>query len=240
MKHVFSGMLTILVGLFFFNQNLKAQSVYPANQTDLIFSLAQMNNTAISTKPVLRFSGFLNYEMQIHFDFGKTTGLYTGLGIKNIGIINHLDSVDINFKQRAYALSIPLALKIGSMKNQSYVAFGGEIDVMTHYKEKLMLEDTKIKRGEWFSDKVNLLNPAFFLQFKFLKTQIVTFKYFLNDFLRYQPGSLTLPDGTIVSDYGRSSKLFYISWGTHISAKSPEVKKQEKEAQKLKSARLID
>jgi hypothetical protein len=238
MKHVFSkGALTLISFLFLFT-DLKAQSVYSATQMDLIFSMAQMNTTAISTKPVPRFSGFLNHETQVHFDFGKSVGIYTGLGIKNIGMINHIDSFNINLKQRTYALGLPLALKLGSMKNQAYVAFGGEINLMTHYKEKMMVGNTKIKSGEWFSNKVNILNPAVFFQIKFLKSQVVTFKYFLNDFLRYQPASLTLPDGTVVNDYGRSSKLFYISWGINLASKDPETKKKLKKQQELKSAKL--
>lgn len=176
----------------------------------------------------------------MHIDFSKSFGLYTGLGIKNIGMINHFEYHKTNFKQRAYALSVPLAVKLGNMKNQNYIALGGELDLMMHYKQKFLYDDSKIKKGEWFSDKLNLLNPAVFLQFKFLRSQVITFKYFLNDFLRYQSAGLTLPDGTLIPDYGRSSKLFYISWGTHIAPKVPEVQNQKKREVEMKSARWVD
>jgi len=198
--------------------------------------MAEMNSTPISTSQVVRFSGFANYETQLHIDFNKSLGLYTGLGIKNIGIINHVEYHKINVKQRAYALGLPLALKLGNLKNQHYIALGGEINLMTHYKQKIIFDDTKIKGGEWFSNKVNLLNPAVFLQVKFLKDQVISFKYFLNNFLRYQPGGLALPDGTVINDYGKSSKLFYISWGYNIAAKDPEIKKQI-EQERMKTAR---
>lgn len=219
----------------------QAQNVYPAHQTDFIFSLAQMNSTTgVSSSPVLRFSGFINYESQLHFDFSKSFGLYTGLGLKNIGMINHFDYYKTNLKQRAYALSVPLAAKLGNMKNQSYIALGGELDLMMHYKQKFLYGDTKIKQGEWFSNKLNLLNPAVFLQFKFLRSQVITVKYFLNDFLRYQSAGLTLPDGTLVPDYGMSSKLFYISWGTHIAPNVPEAQKEKKREAEMKSARWVE
>jgi hypothetical protein len=226
----------IICLLFSYGFSAKAQKKYAAHQTDLIFSLSSMNTTNDPTSAVMRFSGFLNHEEQLHFDFGKTIGMYTGLGVKNIGFINRFENHKTNFKQRAYALGIPLAIKIGHLNNQAFVALGGELNLMVHYKQKFLYNDTKIKSGEWFSDKVTLLNPAIFLQIKFLKSQTITFKYFLNDFLQYQSSGLTLPNGTLISDYGRSSKLFYISWGSHVAIKDPQAKK-EQELQKLKSAR---
>ncbi len=240
MKQIFKRNFFAALSLLFISLTGKTQQVYTANQTDLIFSLAQMNASTISTSPVLRFSGFINHEAQMHIDFGKTTGMYTALGIKNIGLINHIENRGMNVKQRAYALSIPLAFKLGNMKRQAYVALGGEINLMTHYKQKFLYGDAKTKEGEWFSNKVNLLNPAVFFQVKYLKSQVITFKYFLNDFLRYQPAGLMLPDGTVIPDYGQSSKLFYISWGTSIANKNPSEKKQEQELEKMKSARWVE
>ncbi|HVD96816.1 MAG TPA: hypothetical protein VNB90_01345 [Cytophagaceae bacterium] len=204
--------------------SVRAQRAYWAGQNDFIFSLAQMNKTSVPSSPVLRFSGFLNYELQLHYNFGKSVGMYSGFGIKNIGLINHFEYHLINIKQRAYALSIPLALKFGSMSNQNYIAVGGELDLMAQYKQKFIYGHTKIKENEWFSDKVNLLNPAVFLTARFMQNQVITVKYFLNDFLHYQAGGLTLPDGTVIPDYGRSSHLFYISWGTNIAFRPPSVK----------------
>jgi hypothetical protein len=216
----------------------KGQSSYPVSQTDLILSLGNMNSTAVSSSPVVRFSGFLNHEWQLHFDFNKTIGLYTGLGLKNIGMINHFDDHGINFKQRAYAIGVPLALKLGSMNGQTYIVLGGEANIMTQYKQKFLYDNTKTKQSEWFSNKVNFFNPAVFFQFKFMKSQIITVKYFLRDFLRYQAGGLQLPDGTVVSDYGQSSKLFYISWGSSIAIKDPVI--EQKKQQVIKSARWVE
>ncbi len=242
MKQFFKRKNFAALPLIFLSLTTQAQKIYPANQTDLIFSMAQMNATAgVATTPVVRFSGFINHELQIHFELSKTIGVYSGWGIKNIGMINHMEYKGVNFKQRAYALSMPLALKMGNLKEQGYLAVGTELNVMTHYKEKFLYDETKVKKSEWFSNKVNLLNPAVFLQVKFFKSQVITLKYFLNDFLRYQPGGLTLPDGTVISDYGKSSKLFYISWGTHIHHTLPDdVKQKQKELEKLKSARWVD
>jgi hypothetical protein len=227
----------LLFFLCFLQIKAQAQQLFSATQYELIFSLASMNSTSVvPSKPVLRFSGFFNYESQIHFDFGKHAGIYSGLGIKNIGLINTFKENETTIKQRAYVLSMPLAFKLGSMKDQSYVALGGEANLMMHYKEKFIYGKSKSKDNEWFSNKVNLFNPAVFIQVKFMKSQVVTFKYYLQDFLRPQQGGIVLPDGTVVADYGRSSKLFYISYGSNIATRSNKQKQQE--FQNIRSARL--
>ncbi|HSZ25819.1 MAG TPA: hypothetical protein VK766_08885 [Cytophagaceae bacterium] len=213
------------------------RKIHSVSQMDLIFSFAHLNSTSTSTSPVLRFSGFFNQELQFHYDFTKVFGLYSGLGLKNIGMINHFEDKGINLKQRAYALSAPLALKIGSMKAENYIAFGAELNVMTQYKQKFLYNNTKVKSSEWFSDKVNLINPAIFFQLKFLRSQVITVKYFLKDFLRYQQGGLILPDGTPLTNYGQSSNLFYISWGSSISFRDPS-SKPKKQSPTIKTALL--
>jgi hypothetical protein len=225
--------------LFLITLSGYAQKLYPANQSELIFSGAQMNSTNdVSSYPVTRFSGFFNYEAQRHLNFNKSSGMYFGMGIKNIGIINHFNGTDFRFKQRAYTLSFPLALKLGRVDRMAFLALGAEANIMYQYKEKFLYGNTKTRKSEWFSDKVNLFNPAVFLQFKFFKTQVITFKYYLDDFLKYQSGGLTLPDGTIVSDYGKSSKLFYVSWGSNIEIREPGNKNIKKVEKRIRSARL--
>ena len=213
-----------------------SQRIYPATQTELIFSMASMNKTTIPTSQVVRFSAVINHESQLHVNFNKSFGYYTGFGIKNIGMINRFSNQDINFKQRAYAVSLPLAIKFGSVQKEQFFALGGELNFLFHYKEKFLYDDTKIKRSEWFSSKVNAFQPAVFLQIKYFKSQAITFKYFLNDFLNYQPGGLLLPDGTLVNDYGRSSHLFYISWASHLEIKDSDKKKPD--PPKIRTARL--
>jgi hypothetical protein len=215
-----------------------SQRLYSASQTELIFSSGNINSTSIPSSSAVRFSGFLNYESQLHFNFNKKIGFYTGLGIKNIGMINKFDKGTITFKQRAYALSLPLALKLGNVGNQGFIALGAEANLMLNYKEKFLYSNIKTSRSEWFSNKVNTFNPAVFFQIKFLKSQIITFKYYLNDFLKNQSG-LLLPNGTVVNDFGKSSKLFYISWGSNFEFKKAKVKVNGKKTI-IRTARLTE
>lgn len=209
----------LFIILLISSQICSAQRIYKTSQTEFIFSSASLNPTSIASSNVVRFSGFINHEGQRHVNFNNRIGYYTGIGIKNIGMINRFGIQDINFKQRAYAISIPFALKFGRIQRQSFMAVGVDINFLFHYKEKFLYNDTLTKQSEWFSKKVKPIQPAVFFQIKYLKSQIITFKYFLNDFLRYQPGGLALPDGSNVTNYGRSSHIFYISWGTSLEFK---------------------
>jgi hypothetical protein len=229
----------IFLCFFLITHSGYSQRLYTASQTELIFSAGNVNATSIPSSSVVRFSGFLNYESQVHFNFNKKSGFYTGLGIKNIGMINDFDKGTITFKQRAYALSVPLALKLGNVGNQGFIALGAEANLMLNYKEKFLYSNAKTSKSEWFSNKVNTFNPAVFFQIKFLKSQIITFKYYMNDFLKNQSGGLALPNGDVVSDFGKSSKLFYISWGSNFELKKAKVKVNGKKAI-IRTARLTE
>ncbi len=163
-----------------------------------------------------------------------------GIGIKNIGMINNFGSYNLHLKQRAYALTVPLAFKMGKVDRMAFIALGAEANFLFNYKEKFLYGDTKTRKTEWFSNKVNWFNPSVFFQLKFLKTQVITFKYYLNDFLHYQKGGLTLPDGTVVSDYGKSSKLFYVSWGSHLEFKDSDNKNIKKAKNRIRTASLTE
>ena len=126
-----------------------------------------MNATTIPSSGVVRFSGFLNHESQVHVNFNKKYGFYTGVGIKNIGIINSFESNKVHYKQSAYALTVPLALKVGKVTRQSFAAIGVEANWLFHYKEKFIFDKTKISKSDWFSTVVNPFNPAVFFQVKF-------------------------------------------------------------------------
>ncbi len=216
-----------------------AQKYYPTSQTELIFSYAKLNTTATTISEVVRFSGFINHESQLHINFNKKCGFYTGLGIRNIGMVNYFDSSKVTFKQRAYGLNVPFAFKIGNVKNQSFLAVGVDLNLLFHYKEKFLYDNTKTTNKEWFSNKVNTFNPAVFFQIKFLKSQAITFKYYLDNFLNYQSTGLKLPDGTIISNYGKSSTLFYISWASSIEFQENKELKKAKET-KYKTAKLAE
>ena len=67
-------------------------------------------------------------------NLGKSIGLYTGIGVRNIGMINRLNDT-IKLKQRLYALVVPVGIKLGDMQKRVYAALGAEFELFFNYKE---------------------------------------------------------------------------------------------------------
>ncbi|MBL7916294.1 MAG: hypothetical protein JNL49_14780 [Bacteroidia bacterium] len=186
---------------------------YWKSGSEFIFSLGDVDAGAVSTSPIMRFSGFFHLQQEMHYDFNQSFGFYTGIGIRNVGMINELND-SLKLKQRAYGLGIPVAVKIGNMKG-FHVSAGAEAELFFHYKQKLFYDDEKFKQDEWFSDRINLFNPSVFLELNSRKGSYIRFKYYLLDFLVEDKQVVKL-FGTKYPYFPESSKLFYVSIGTKL------------------------
>lgn len=190
---------------------------YQVGASELIFSFGNVKAENLSVDQEVRFTAFFQFQEQTHIDFNNRFGMYTGFGIRNVGFINTFnDSVKI--KQRSYSAGIPLSLKIGNMKNQVWLAIGGEAELMFAYKQKVFYGGEKFKDSEWFSDKVNLFNPSVFAEFHFKKGTYIRFKYYLNDFLKEDKQEIKL-FGDPFAYKPTESKMFYVAIGTAIKHK---------------------
>lgn len=183
---------------------------------EYIFSWGNIDGALPDADNVVRFTAFINQQMQYHIDVGKYTGSYTGLGIRNVGFI-HTFGDTLKIKQRAYALGLPVALKAGNMEKGVYFAAGAEMELFFHYKEKTFLHGEKKKNSEWFSDRTDLFHPSIFAEIGLGHGIYLRYRYYLTDFLRKKdvvfPGNIQLP-------YDNSpSRLMYISVGTIFSKK---------------------
>lgn len=218
MKKIVTALFLLCV--IFSNERASAQG-YWASAGEMIFSLGTVDAPSVDITPVMRWSPVFNGQVQYHYDFSEKAGIYTGLGIRNVGLISRIkyNYTDLNgntlqkdtrIKERAYGLGLPVALKVGNMNGVS-IAAGGEAELMFAYKRKVMEDNNKLKKTEWFSDNVNLFNPSVYGELKF-KTSYIRFKYYLLDFLDYQ--GVQMLDGTIIADYGPESPLWYISIGS--------------------------
>lgn len=203
---------------------------YTMTATEFIFSRgdvkANINGENISLDPIVRFSGFFHLQSQLHVDYTPHFGIYTGLGVRNVGFINtfDLDGKEVELKQRSYSLGVPLALKFGNMANGVYLALGAEAELMFAYKRKVFYEGNKSKSYGWFSKEVNLFNPSVFADIRFKRGFYVRFKYYLLDFLADRTTSFYLPESPVKIDYHPTeSKLFYVSFGGVI--KDPKRRK---------------
>lgn len=231
----------------FFNASASAQNTeisssksmdikkwYIMNASEMIFSGGKIEtsqaiagiNQLGSSENVVRFSAFFHFQQQMHFNFNKNLGIYTGLGIRNVGFINTFSGLEkkIRVKQRSYSLGVPLAIKAGDLNGYYFVA-GAEAELMFAYKRKVFYDGDKSKKSQWFSDDINLFNPGIFAEVHFKGGSYVRAKYYLMDFLKNETETFVLPDdGRIVSYQVDSSKLFYISIGTSIKAKKTKAR----------------
>ncbi len=190
---------------------------YRTSAGELIFSYGLVTDTAGNQyKSALRFSAFFHTQYQFHFDFGKAAGMYTGIGVRNVGLITHPND-SLKVKQRAYGLGVPLAFKFGNMDTRKYFSIGAEAEYFFNYKEKIYIHNKKMKHNDWFSDRVTPFNPSVFVEFEG-KSFFIKAKYYLFDFLKPQ-NDLKLRDNEFLPGYSKSSQLFYISVGLNIKSK---------------------
>jgi hypothetical protein len=216
--------------LFVALSNAQNHKIYMASAGETIFSFGQVESDSVDLKNVVRFTPFFNYQQQIHFDFSKSVGMYTGLGVHNVGLITHTDE-GYKIKDCSYSAGIPVMFKFGKLENGISVNVGGEAELMFAWKRKVFV-DEKTKYFDWFSDNVNLFNPSAVLEIKFLKGQYIRFKYYIDDFLAGHDLVIPIPGttGRLISGYGKSSRLFYVSIGSVLVKK--QLKKEDPDTEK--------
>ena len=201
-------------------------NVYRSSGAEMIFSGAEVSFNNIDVNANMRFTSFFHAEQMLNVDLGKYVGLFTGLGLRNIGFITedlyqnvgfsniddtHADwNKETKIKRRTYSLGVPLALKVGSMKKDLFFFAGGEYEWTFHYKQKLFIDGEKYKFSEWTSDRVNAFIPSVFAGVQLPKGMRVKFKYYMDDFLN--PGFTGVDFGEAVdySEFG-STGVFYVS-----------------------------
>ena len=201
------NLIFVSILLILFNVISSAQ-VYTENNGEMIFAFSGVEKAGQSLDSKMRFSFFLHFGHNVHHDLSNNFGIYTGYGLRNIGIITTEN--DIETRRRTYSLGIPLALKAGSFKKHTYIYGGGEYELFFHYKQKQYIDGVKTKQKEWFSDRTKRLNPSLFAGIQFPGGINLKFKYYLKNFLnRDFSGS----DFGVPVDYSEFNKvqLFYIS-----------------------------
>ncbi len=144
-----------------------------------------------ATRPVTvgtpRFTYFWNTGVHLNYDFNNHIGIFTGLGIKNLGFIEKSATLDSTVKRRVYTIGLPVGIKLGNMKKKTYGFIGGGIDLPFNYREKgFIRRGKKDKFNEWFSDRTAATMPYAFAGIS-MKPGI----YFK---VQYYPGNFMNPD----------------------------------------------
>jgi hypothetical protein len=233
--------LLFIAMMFFAMTSFSQKNVYWTTGGELIYSWGQLEYTddykagasapSISDMPV-RFTCFFHIGQNIHLDLSNKLGLYSGFGIRNIGMISDENlptpgTPDANFQakviRRTYSLGIPLAIKLGSFDDNFFLFGGGEIEWAFHMKEKWWDEHdrdgNKTKNTEWFAgDRINPWLPSVFAGIQFPGGINVKFKYYLTDFLNHNYSTNKSTNSEVVSDLTKykSSQLMYVSLSYNI------------------------
>lgn len=170
---------------------------YVSNALDAaIFSTSSLTKGGRGKLSTLRFSYFLNFGFNFNYDFNKHIGVYTGLGIKNIGFIDKI--ADSTIKRRVYTIGAPIGIKFGNLKKRNYGFIGGGVDLPFNYREKgFVKRNKKEKFNEWFSDRTPLVMPYVFAGMSIdpgiaFKVQYYPGNFMNTSFAEY-PGTSVLP-----------------------------------------------
>jgi len=235
--------LLVIIGLALINIHAMAQKVYTETSGEIIFSQSQASFTpeftakytgaSLSSNNV-RFTMFFHVGQYLHYDFSNSVGMFTGLAIRNVGMITDETlpeqvaggegSVSYNeFKiiRRQYTIGLPLALKVGAFDKHLYFFGGAEGEMAFHFKEKYWKGNfersgDKTKDTEWFSSQTPTFLPSVFGGIQFPHGLNVRFKYYLTDFLDsdFKGNGNAVAGSTFdISDQSRyeKSNIFYVS-----------------------------
>ncbi|HYW95067.1 MAG TPA: hypothetical protein VE870_05735 [Bacteroidales bacterium] len=212
MKNV---ILAGLLSLFILHPAYSQNKVYTENNSEIIFSFADVEYMGNNVPTNMRFTLFLHLGQNFNYDFTNNIGMYSGYGLRNIGLIT--DENGIKIKRRTYALGIPLALKIGSFSDHFYVYGGGSYELFFHYKQKLFIEGNKTKYSEWFSDRTERFAPSLFAGVQFPGGVNLKFKYYLNNFLNRDFRGVDFGEAVDYANFNQT-KIFYVALTYNIKS----------------------
>jgi hypothetical protein len=217
-----------------FSVRISAQEIYTITAGELLFQSGSIEKNGEDINTNMRFTLFFHFGGYLHYDLNETIGFFTGLGIRNVGFITQEN--DIKTKYRSYMLGAPLAIKLGSFKQNFYFYGGGEYEWMFHFKQKTFVNDEKIKYNDWFSNRTPALIPSVFVGVQLPYGLNVKFKYYLKDFLNndYQ-GSGDYSDYTSFD----KTQLWYFSVSYQIrNSEMMEYKNKKIQPAQLSLSRL--
>jgi len=188
-----------------------SQRLYPSIEWSHILSGIQFkgNFTSGSPKSSLRYTAFPNLCSHLNLKLFKFLGVSIGLGIRNIGLILNLDTVEI--KYRALPIHIPLTLKFGKInKPRLYGLAGFDSHIMVFFKEARYVDNKRYyKESASQSSKLNSWMPSIFVGAHALNLEL-KFQLALANFL-----NPTYPFDHFLSSNSITNRLWWISLSFH-------------------------
>lgn len=115
----------------------------------------------IDLKSILRYSYFFNSGADVNFQIVKGFSVFTGINMKNIGMIVKLDTV--KYKHRVYTMGLPIGLRWYKANHKTWFKAGIDLSWAFNYKMKTFENGKgKVKFSSWFSDRVTTFQPSVF------------------------------------------------------------------------------
>ena len=192
---------------------------YWSSGGEMLFSFASITDNGASEGSTLRWAPVINLQGRYNYDFGENVGIFTGLGVRNVGYIydNYQERTDEGLyykkKFRTYNIGLPLAIKIGDMDNLFF--YGGyEIEVPFVYKEKTFDGGDKIEKiTGWFSNRTQTFQHGFIAGVQFPYGFNVKFRYYMSEF-----HNQNFTESSGVKPYsGLESHIMYFSVGYNLA-----------------------
>jgi hypothetical protein len=149
---------------------------YTTSSGELIFSMSNYDGGS-----AVRFSPVINIQNMINFDRSETFGFFSGLSVRNVGLI-YDESSSVRKKVRTYNLGIPVGVKVGKL-DQRFFYFGYELEIPLNYKEKVFInEDKEDKFNTWFSGRTPGVYHTVMAGVQLPYGANLKFKYYLTPF----------------------------------------------------------
>jgi hypothetical protein len=225
----------LIIALALLSLESKAQrKIYHSNGFEMILSGADVKFNDVNVNTNMRFTLFFHTQQHVNLDFNDHFGLFTGIGIRNVGFIVEDYYQNVGFsdigtehqhwnkntkiKRRSYSLGFPLAFKVGSFDKHFFFFAGGEYEWMLHYKQKQFLDGNKVIFKEWNSNRVNRWIPSLFAGVQFPQGFRLKFKYYMEDFLNTDFVGVDFGQPVDYSKF-ESTGMWYVSMAFFINKK---------------------
>jgi hypothetical protein len=228
--------LPILVFILLLPFSLKAQTkeFYASSSFEIILSWADVTVNNESDGNIIRFAPVFNFQSLVNYDFSKSFGLFSGLGVRNVGFIYQLKKSNgedtVRKKFRTYNLGIPVGFKIGNLERFHF--YGGyEFEWAFNYKEKTFDGGAKTEKFVvWFGNRNTPVVHSLFAGFQFPYGGNLKFKYYLTNFHNqsFKDASGNQPYADITANVFYISLNFFLFKNTDLYYKNYYKEKEVK------------
>ncbi|MFC2125169.1 hypothetical protein ACFLU5_10185 [Bacteroidota bacterium] len=189
------SILSSIIILLLLNSKLIGQDIYTTSAWEMIFSFADVTQNGYPADNIIRWAPVFNSQTMLNVDLSEYLGVFTGLGIRNVGLIYDDPEIkNVKYKYRNYTLGIPAGIKLGKLDG-IFVYGGYEIEFPFHFKEKFFVNGKKEEKNRyWFSDRSERVFHTLLVGIQFPYGANLKFKYYLTNFFNQDFEATRLDD----------------------------------------------